>query len=288
MYTCAKCGQRTNRILSLDHHGYLAGHRAYSCAVCSDSFQRSWTLGSHCTTTGHDGWACAIESCTFTARSISSVEEHQRCTHIDLLKSQWALEYSCHQCGGEFSTRNDLTRHATDSQHNAFLCEHPGCVSTFTRYPDLIRHEGIHAPDSSRYPCHLCKRHRGPTAFKRKDHLTQHLRNYHHVDPEDGKSLGFSCPKEGCENYRDETFFRRGIASGWKHVPRWNTAKGEAPFPNQAALTKHLKAEHDESQFPCEVPFCDRVRGKGFTRKRDLFKHRQAKHPEYQGGSTSS
>jgi hypothetical protein len=285
---CAECGEKVRSGASLDRHARVAGHDgAFCCVVCSARFPSSGGLRFHDYETHHNGFGCSVENCDFAAYSNWGIERHQRDTHKAFLWSRCATELTCHQCDSGFGTRNDLTRHANDFQHKAFVCNHPECESTFTRYPDLQRHSDLHATDATRHPCTLCKRHRGATAFKRKDHLTQHLRNYHLVEPEEENRAGLACPKEGCPEHRDSSFFKSGHTTGYKFALKWNFDNGEPPFRTQSALTKHLKKEHDESPFPCDVPLCDRVGGKGFTRKRDLFKHRQMKHPEYREDSTS-
>jgi hypothetical protein len=41
-----------------------------------------------------------------------------------------------------------------------------------------------------------------------------------------------------------------------------------------------MRDEHNESKFPCEIPGCERVGRKGYSRQKDLKKHREDMHPD--------
>jgi len=65
-------------------------------------------------------------------------------------------------------------------------CEFPNCSSTanFTRLADLQRHQStVHGVGTPGYPCTVqdCSRV-GDKGFTRRDHLVEHLRNFHHID----------------------------------------------------------------------------------------------------------
>ncbi|KAF2683113.1 hypothetical protein K458DRAFT_419328 [Lentithecium fluviatile CBS 122367] len=65
-------------------------------------------------------------------------------------------------------------------------CELPNCSSTanFTRLADLQRHQStVHGVGTPGYPCTVqdCTRV-GEKGFTRRDHLVEHLRNFHHID----------------------------------------------------------------------------------------------------------
>jgi general transcription factor IIIA len=103
-------------------------------------------------------------------------------------------------------------------------------------------------------------RYRGTNGFKRKDHLHQHIRNYHHIDtnaqdPNISYSAGHSCPFEDC----DKT--------------------GANAFETEKLMKVHLKKEHP-SPFQCSYPGCDRVGTKGWMRERDMVKHMKKVHEE--------
>ena len=141
------------------------------------------------------------------------------------------------------------------------------------------RHMLQHRPDIPRFPCTFCRKYRGHNGFKRKDHLTQHIRNYHHVElNDDGRSMVLPlkharCPHEEC--------LQHGNRNRSDKNDYWSIAKdGEPPFKTQSALTNHLKLVHDESPFPCMKAGCTRVGGRGYSRKCDLFKHVKREHPE--------
>ncbi|KAF2634237.1 hypothetical protein P280DRAFT_474782 [Massarina eburnea CBS 473.64] len=65
-------------------------------------------------------------------------------------------------------------------------CDLPNCTSTanFTRLADLQRHQStVHGVGTPDYPCSVkdCSRI-GDKGFTRRDHLVEHLRNFHHID----------------------------------------------------------------------------------------------------------
>jgi Zinc finger, C2H2 type len=73
-----------------------------------------------------------------------------------------------------------------------------------------------------------------------------------------------ACRKPGCTEYRS--------------LPSYNSGPNR-PFTRKSQYTEHMRKVHDESEFPCDVPGCDRVGAKGFFRKTDLRKHKAKKHP---------
>ena len=66
-----------------------------------------------------------------------------------------------------------------------FACTKPGCNSAFARKADRDRHyECVHnKTENKKFPCEVkgCSRV-GDQCFTRKDHLMEHLRNYHRKD----------------------------------------------------------------------------------------------------------
>lgn len=166
----------------------------------------------------------------------------------------------------------ELESHAWVEKHAAFLCPEDGCDSTFTRIDVMRRHNLKHTPDARRYPCPHCKKYRGKTGFKRMDHLTQHLRGYHHIREDESAPLVIrrSCPHTDCFAYRGLV---RNNGTSYRII---NHA-----FQKQSDWTAHMKSVHDESPFPCTVPGCGRTGGKGYYRERDLKKHISKEHHNY-------
>lgn len=170
------------------------------------------------------------------------------------------------------AVRANIDQHAASETHETHPCSFDSCASTFTCKPDRLRHEMLHTNDElPKYPCTHCRRHRGVNGFKRKDHLTQHLRNYHHIQPESsqGWRLVYACSHDDCRDYRPESPKEESLREDFGY-----------PFKTLAARTKHLKEVHNESKFPCPVPLCEKVGGQGYERKSDLVKHINAKHPK--------
>jgi hypothetical protein len=185
----------------------------------------------------------------------------------------------CQECQEVFRSKGDLLQHAMERQHRPYGCE---CGALFSRLDVYYRHlESLDETDP-KYPCIYCRRHRGAEGFRRKDHLTQHIRNYHHheVDepvtglPSKPKSrLRYSfpvCPHLGCPHYRDEAF---------KQLPR-SVQQETKPFSSMSVYTKHMREEHDECSFPCDVSGCNRVGWRGYFREKDLMRHRKEQHPD--------
>jgi len=205
-------------------------------------------------------------------------------TAVSLLRPRLT---DCVECGESFTSQADLLRHAKEKQHQPYSC---GCGAFFSRLDVLYRHLKSLGTDAPKYTCKYCRRHRGANGFRRLDHLTQHIRNYHHLEMDDESTrvsaprfeLHFPvCTHPDCPQYRDEAF---------KTLPR-STQKTNRPFPTQSAYTKHMREEHNECAFPCDVQGCDRVGKRGYFREKDMIKHRRESHldaPPYQPSERDS
>jgi hypothetical protein len=171
----------------------------------------------------------------------------------------------------------DLARHAAKTVHEAYRCN--DCDAGFSRLDVLKRHRDQHLANQKKYSCSHCKRWRAPNGFARKDHLIQHLRNYHHIDADDS---GVADGSSRTFSYEDPAFYACCLHEGcplfWSVEGRgWEL--GQKPlFKTRGELTKHVRKEHDETPFPCTKIGCKRVKGKGFFRKRDFLKHMKKEH----------
>ncbi|KAF4614363.1 hypothetical protein G7Y89_g15374 [Cudoniella acicularis] len=183
-----------------------------------------------------------------------------------------AFATTCHECKASLQTKAALDAHAKAAQHSPYSCK---CGKLFSREDVLDRH--IHSSQRTKtYPCPHCKKYRGAKAFSRRDHLTQHVRGYHHIEPSsDSENSQNSsllpptrrqkvlyCPHIGCLYYHNLSPIHRD-------GPQVLGKK----FQTKSELTTHLRHAHDESLFPCTEANCSRVGGRGFFRKRDLLKH---------------
>ncbi|KAF2432776.1 hypothetical protein EJ08DRAFT_585166, partial [Tothia fuscella] len=127
-----------------------------------------------------------------------------------------------------------------------------------------------HRADGPRYPCPHCRKYRGRASFKRKDHLRQHVRSYHHIQDDNvDTTRGVSCRHIGCEAYRPAEYDEHSST---------NTLFTKHSFQARSEYNQHLKKVHSEAPFPCPVAGCNRTGGKGYLRKRDLMKHQQKEH----------
>jgi hypothetical protein len=109
----------------------------------------------------------------------------------------------------------------------------------------------------------------------------QHIRNYHHheIDTKSGAALSTSsclkynfpvCSHPDCPKYRGPEF---------EQMPRTARENGK-PFATQSEYTKHMREEHDECSFPCDILGCSRIGRRGYFREKDLIKHRKEQHPD--------
>ncbi|KAF1848951.1 uncharacterized protein K460DRAFT_83129 [Cucurbitaria berberidis CBS 394.84] len=106
----------------------------------------------------------------------------------------------------ELPTSQGPTR--SNSSTRTWTCDIPSCTSAanFTRLADLQRHQStVHGVGTPEYPCTVphCNRV-GNKGFTRRDHLIEHLRNFHHIDipkrrPGERSAFPFGFP-EGFQN----------------------------------------------------------------------------------------
>lgn len=114
---------------------------------------------------------------TFEVLSCGTNRETSR-THSSTSKNR------CPECYEAFSRVLDLEEHGRQTKHGAFRCI--VCQRGFTRQDALTRHRKVHESLTTQrqYSCTYCRKYNGPKAFKRRDHLRQHLRKMHRVDPD--------------------------------------------------------------------------------------------------------
>jgi len=85
---------------------------------------------------------------------------------------------SCHICGLQFDSLALLEQHSRKAFHRIHCCNYPGCGKSYYRRDVFIRHKAKHR-DGESHICRLCQCLGQEKAFKRKDHLNQHVRNCH-------------------------------------------------------------------------------------------------------------
>jgi len=156
---------------------------------------------------------------------------------------------TCHQCKRNFSRVVDMELHGREEGHKPFACSL--CPKLFSRQDALTRHREIHK-SLKRYACQYCEKYRGQSAFKRRDHLRQHLRKKHRVHP--NLEFPLYCHYEQCSSSESE-----GSFDG---------------FQSRTEYSRHMRDSHGEEKHDCEIRGCDRVGRKGFARLSDLEKHK--------------
>ena len=145
------------------------------------------------------------------------------------------------------------------------MCKHEGCEKKFSRLDTYQRHQRTHQEDAKRFPCKYCKKYRGKNAFGRKDHLTQHVRGYHHINEGGQGETPYDrkwCPKKDCIDT----------------IPSMADYRQPGVFRSPKEWFKHVRTVHDESEYSCPQHGCDRVNGKGYFREADLRAHLRKVH----------
>jgi uncharacterized Zn-finger protein len=201
------------------------------------------TLAGQASLSDHSGRECVIHSCGFRFIRLQDYQTHLRAIHQDV--------FTCDECMFVGKSQYEVGLHASSIGHASFSCNQDGCGKRFRRLDTYQRHERTHREDAKRFPCRYCKKYRGPEGFKRKDHLTQHIRNYHHIY-EDGKVgtwyTRMWCPKRECTDSRPHSVFSGDPT--------------KRAFSSSKEWVKHMRTVHDESEFSCPQPGCDRVKAK--------------------------
>lgn len=190
-------------------------------------------------------------------------------------KVHWAKIHPCNECGAASVDIKQLRTHAATTSHRSFNCVLDTCNSTFTRDDSLRRHVLSKHLEMQRFPCTMCQKYTGQAAFKRKDHLTQHLRNCHEVEYQSNLKTCTSCPHQDCNSYREGAFDSSGkrITGGFM-MPELHA------FARARDFHDHMRTVHNETPFSCRAPGCNRRNGKGFFRTRDLEDHQRNEHAE--------
>ncbi|KAH6680294.1 hypothetical protein B0J14DRAFT_578303 [Halenospora varia] len=245
-------------------------------AKCGLKFRNLGELVQHADTSHHEALHCGI--CHVPLHSYK-VGAHFRTTHIH-------IKWRCAECNEPFESRNLLDQHGTDSLHAAYKCQFPDCNSETTNHRDLHRHQLSHTSNVPRHSCPHCRKYRGENGFKRKDHLRQHIRNYHHIDDFSPDRRLLQCKEDSCDwplNRSDilETLTEHMLL---KHQSSAFVCKHEGcdrvgmnGFDQNKLLSEHQKKEHP-SPFQCAHPGCERIGNNGWKRQRDMVKHMQKFH----------
>ncbi|EPE26637.1 C2H2 and C2HC zinc finger [Glarea lozoyensis ATCC 20868] len=232
----------------------LESHEQLICSGCGEKFKDVSNLKSHWSKSCVDGYksfVCTYPDCT---RPVYAENSHWKTWHN-------AVTWLCAECRNSFATREELEIHNKLETHFGFACRFPGCKCTTLRFNELARHQLVHLENTTRYSCSHCRKYQGNKGFKRKDHLRQHIRDYHHIDEaitateQEQVPTVFNCPREGCD---------RIDMNG---------------FESKKLLTVHLKKDHP-SPFQCPEPGCHRIGINGWLRGTDMIKHTKKAHPK--------
>ncbi|TGO52675.1 hypothetical protein BCON_0137g00150 [Botryotinia convoluta] len=295
--TCATCSSELDTselaLYTRDQKIYCSSSKSFnhpplSCVSgCGLRFHTLKDLKGHCRVTNHEALHCPIPGC-FAAWSSNYLygRDHLTACHR-------VIRLACHQCEDLFEDTVNLDYHAYRSGHSAYICRYPDCESTAGRISDLIRHQACHKKDVPRHPCPHCRTYRGSNGFKRKDHLRQHIRNYHEIEINHTGSIHespFLCKHISCQDYVTmSNQDLRSLDDLTQHMLAEHNSSaficdkmscdrvGLNGFDTKKLLQDHIKKEHP-SPFQCTHPGCDRVGSKGWLRERDQKKHMFQKH----------
>jgi hypothetical protein len=203
-----------------------------------------------------------LRQCTELLCGFSCITEQEYKSHMQIAHG---YVYACGHCIEVFKSRLGLEWHISDTGHASLVCNHENCGKIFSRVDTYQRHQRNHQKDAKLFSCKYCKKYRGRNGFKRKDHLNQHIRNYHHIGEDEATGVSYQrrwCPKKECPESRPENTL-------------WNAP---GVFTSSKAWIEHMRTVHEESEFSCPQPGCDRINGKGYFRGNDLRAHLRKVH----------
>jgi hypothetical protein len=280
-WVCCRCDGGFQDLLAVQNHGVESGHRPFKC-WCNQEFEHYSALLQHNQETGHCSFKCRVAKCDEFFVSQGERAAHENTPHNSGHKRIHPDHpHHCFECNQDLSSKAELLRHARVQQHKPYICD---CGTSFSRIDVLNRHLKSFSTDIPQHPCPFCRRHRGINGFRRKDHLLQHFRQYHHHDtdtthpelaeyPAPLPTLQYRfpvCTHLECPQYRSAAFQELPLSA----------KKLQAPFQKQSEYTRHMRDEHNECTYPCDILGCSRIGRKGYFREKDLIKHRQQEHPD--------
>jgi len=182
----------------------------------------------------------------------------------------------CNECGTAFEKKSALALHAKHTKHAAYICK---CGEKCSRLDVLKRHIKTFQPTTT-HPCPYCNKFRDSKAFTRRDHLLQHWRGYHNIEP-------ISDSDEFQSTMRTRPRMRKELSCPHEDCPYFCSQdpqnqrpfqENDPAFRTRSELTRHLREVHNESPFECTEPYCSRNGGRGFFREGDLLRHQKEHH----------
>ncbi|TGO23816.1 hypothetical protein BPAE_0121g00330 [Botrytis paeoniae] len=132
-------------------------------------------------------------------------------------------------------------------------------------------------------PVDMGTEYRGNNGFKRKDHLRQHIRNYHKIESPTSFERCVICwgrttwkVLNSIDELAQHMFIEHNSSAFICDKVSCDRV-GLNGFETKKLFQDHIKKEHP-SPFQCTHPGCDRVGSKGWFRERDQKKHMFQKH----------
>lgn len=100
--------------------------------------------------------------------------------------SQWR---ECAECLACFESLRSLEDHVRNVSHKGWKCK--DCGKSYGRRDTFLRHRATHKDGT--HKCTQCESVGKQKAFKRKDHLMEHIRKVHPRGSDAAKLMSFSC-----------------------------------------------------------------------------------------------
>lgn len=154
--------------------------------------------------------------------------------------------YICAQCKKAFEGLQTLDKHAKADAHKAWKCLEPGCAKAYVRRDTFLRHRAAHT--DSGHACDICSKQSKHKWFKRKDHLSEHVRKCHsegasrfvrRVSKPEGRDLRVRRSGSSDSSFDDIVTQISAEAESECALPR--TPLGSTPgFPSQQQAMKDL------------------------------------------------
>jgi hypothetical protein len=130
----------------------------------------------------------------------------------------------CSACSKTFSNLRALDKHTQSTSHKAWSCFEAGCGKSYARRDTFLRHRSQHSNNS--HACLDCKRDGKKKSFKRKDHLSEHIRSCHPKGNDGARSVDWVAVSS-LDMYTDESI-RTNIDPA--REPDKQTSRNEDPL----------------------------------------------------------
>lgn len=168
-YVCTECGAKFDNSTHLERH--KASHkddRPWVCEVCEKDFKTQDNLRYHQLWVHTDEKSFPCEDCDKSFKRKEALVLHRKDAH-----PEEEIDGTCDKCGKVFESLSKLRWHISTDHNDKDKFECDKCDRKFDFKTQLDKHLLSHSETKS-FVCNLCS-----AAYKRKDHLTRHMKNSH-------------------------------------------------------------------------------------------------------------